>query len=310
MRRVSMGILLLALLATASALSVERCEVRNIDVEEGGNQIPLAGFHCYTDADLYVQTPVNASLAPILLTSTAREVKDHLSGTSDTTNGKLNFAGDWFPCPCRTAEQMPPPVSTTFQQARCNPHPLDDRGNGSRRPRTAALCICHRKASMHRISPLTGPSRSQLCSRWGKDSKLSLHGRQLQAPVRRRGPSAGAALILRNPRKSGLWLQRSSTDTRLALFCFGRGRNTTTLWISCTRWLHTGTASRRYLTVTESARSVELAFAALHPTAPRCRCPHPACLLVCVCVCVCACAYNLLWVPHNREMPRWVRGMA
>jgi hypothetical protein len=101
------GLLLLALLATASALSVERCEVRNIDIEERGMQIPLAIFHCYTDADLYVKTPVNASLAPILLTSTAREVKDHLSGTSDTTNGKLNFAGDWFPCPCRTAEQMP-----------------------------------------------------------------------------------------------------------------------------------------------------------------------------------------------------------
>jgi hypothetical protein len=160
-----MGLLLLALLATASALSVERCEVRNIDVEEGGNQIPLAGFHCYTDADLYVKTPVNASLAPILLTSTASEVKDHLSGTSDTTNGKLNFAGDWSLCPRRTAEQMPP-VSTTFQQAKRNP--LDDLGNGSRRPRTAALFIFHRKAPMLRISPLTGPSRSQLCSKWGK----------------------------------------------------------------------------------------------------------------------------------------------
>ena len=103
-----MGILLLALLATASALSVERCEVRTVDVEEGGNQIPLAIFHCYTDADLFVKTPVNASLAPILLTSTAKEVRDHLSETSDTTNGKLNFAGDCAICPHRTAEQMPP----------------------------------------------------------------------------------------------------------------------------------------------------------------------------------------------------------
>jgi len=81
---------------------------------------------------------------------------------------------------------------------------------------------------------------------------------------------------LRDPRKLGLWLLPSSTDTRLALFCLGRGRNTTTQGISSTRWRHTGTAWRRYLTVTESARSVELAFAALHPTAPRCRFPHPS----------------------------------
>ena len=142
------GILLLALLATASALSVERCEVRTVDVEEGGNQTPLAGFHCYTDADLYVKTPVNASLAPILLTSTAREVKDHLSETSDTTNGKLNFAGDCAICPRRTAEQMPPFLRQLAQR-----NPLDRLGRWREREREMGRgahapppCIGHRKA--------------------------------------------------------------------------------------------------------------------------------------------------------------------
>lgn len=149
MRRVSMGILLLALLATASALSVERCEVRNIDVEEGHNQMALAIFHCYTDADLYVKTPVNASLAPILLTSTAREVKDHLSGTSYTTNGKLNFAGDWSPCPRRTAEQMPPFFFQTQRNPGPHPH-LYRLRRGKQTDRLSAYapppCVCHRHA--------------------------------------------------------------------------------------------------------------------------------------------------------------------
>jgi hypothetical protein len=127
-----MGLLLLALVATASALTVERCEVRTIDVEQDSDVIPLAVFLCYTDGDLYVNTPKNASLAPILFTSTAKEVNDHLAGTSDTADGKLNFAGEWTLCP-RKVEQMPPfngrpSLVGCWLSADCSwPYPLHNR---------------------------------------------------------------------------------------------------------------------------------------------------------------------------------------
>lgn len=96
--RIACLVALLAIVARAAAFSIEKCEVRDVAMEnptESGVEVLHIGvFHCTTDEDLYVKSTVNASMPPILLTSTGEQVRQAAASVPEIRDQpKANFAG-------------------------------------------------------------------------------------------------------------------------------------------------------------------------------------------------------------------------